>query len=171
MRQPRVRLLAMAGSVLAAGAIALSGVVAATASPHTSHGVSGIEHFQLVSTSSSPKTNGHLIAYGVFTKAGTDVVTGNLTDIFKFRNGTIHVHHSAGKGTQRFNPHTCLLQISLHGTYRLVSGTGRYAGISGHGTYRLSILAIGARSHGKCTQRKPPVAFQQIIRASGPVHL
>jgi len=42
----------------------------------------------------------------------------------------------------------------------------------GHGKYQLSILFIGARnSKGKCSESKPPVAFQQIIRAQGPVHL
>jgi hypothetical protein len=52
-----------------------------------------------------------------------------------------------------------------------VGGTGKYAGISGHGRYRLDILAVGARSHGTCTQNKPPVTFELIVRASGPVHL
>ena len=28
-----------------------------------------------------------------------------------------------------------------------------------------------ARSHGKCSDTKPPVAFELLIRASGPVHL
>ena len=60
---------------------------------------------------------------------------------------------------------------SQDGTYKLLSGTGAYAGISGSGTYQLSILAIGASSGGKCVQNKPPVAFHQVINASGPVSL
>ena len=59
----------------------------------------------------------------------------------------------------------------MHGTYTLTSGTGTYAGITGNGTYKLSILAIGARSGGKCSQSKPPVAWHQVINASGPVSL
>src|SRR5205814_8904618 len=52
------RLLAAAGSLLAAGAIALSGIVAAAAAPHAARsGASGIERFQAMSTSdTSTKT-------------------------------------------------------------------------------------------------------------------
>jgi hypothetical protein len=45
----RTRLLAAAGSMLAAGALALSGIVAAAAAPSGSS-ASGIEHFQAMST-------------------------------------------------------------------------------------------------------------------------
>jgi hypothetical protein len=74
-------------------------------------------------------------------------------------------------GAQSFDPKTCLLTINQHGTYKLLSDTGAYTGISGSGKYQLSILDIGARSGGKCTQSKPPVAFHQVINVSGPVSL
>jgi len=171
MRKTRTRLLAAAGSMLAAGAIAVSGIVAAAAAPHTAQSRdSGIEHFQAMSTDpTGAKTT--VIAHGVFTAGGVDIETSNTTDTFKFPNGTIRVRHSAGTGPQSFNRHTCLITVHQHGTYRLVGGTGKYAGISGHGRFRVDVLAVGARSHGKCTQNKPPVAFELLIRASGPVHL
>ena len=81
------------------------------------------------------------------------------------------ITHSKGTGTQSVNPNTCLLTANLKGNYSLGSGTGAYAGISGSGTYQLSILAIGAKSGGQCSRTLPPVAFQQVIRASGPVSL
>ena len=167
----RTRLLAAAGSTLAAGAIAVSGIVAAAAAPHTAQArTSGIERFQLMSTDpTGAKTT--VIARGVFTAGGVDITTSNTTDTFKFPNGTIRIRHSPGTGPQSFNPRTCLTTVHQHGTYRLLGGTGKYAGISGHGTFRLDVLAVGARSHGKCTQNKPPVALEQIVRASGPVHL
>ena len=167
----RTRLLAAAGSMLAAGALAVSGVVAAAAAPHTAQArTSGIEHFQAMSTSdTSNRTT--LIAHGVFTAGGVDISTSNTTDTFKFPNGTIRVRHSAGTGPESFNRHTCLITVHQHGTYRLVGGTGKYAGISGHGTFRLHVLLVAARSHGKCSDTKPPVAFELLIRASGPVHL
>ena len=112
-----------------------------------------------------------MIAHGVFTAGGVDITTSNTTDTFKFPNGTIKVRHSPGTGPQSFNPRTCLITVHQHGTYTLLGGTGKYAGISGHGRYRLDILAVAARSHGKCNQNKPPAAFELIIRASGPVHL
>jgi hypothetical protein len=74
----------------------------------------------------------------------------------------------AGRRTWRY---VSLLTINLHGTYTIGHGTGKYAGISGSGKYQLAILGIGARSHGKCSQTKAPVAWQQVITASGPAHL
>ena len=53
----RTRLLAAAGSMLAAGALALSGIVAAAAAPSSS-GASGIEHFQVMSTSHGDQNHG-----------------------------------------------------------------------------------------------------------------
>jgi hypothetical protein len=94
-----------------------------------------------------------VIAHGVFTAGGIDITTSNTTDTLKFPNGTIRLRHSPGTGPQSFNRHTCLFTVHQHGTYTLLSGTGKYAGISGHGRYRLDILAVGARSHGKCTQK------------------
>ena len=163
------RLLAAASAVAAAGAIAVTGITAASAAPRTRQAVSGTEHFQLVTTSATSST-GHVIAHGVFTAPAVDHM-GNSVDKFVFGNGSFKVKHSPGKGPQSFNPKTCLLTISQHGTYKVFGGTGRYARISGHGTYHVTILAIGARSKGKCSQSKPPVAFQQIITASGPVRL
>jgi hypothetical protein len=81
------------------------------------------------------------------------------------------ITHSKGTGTQSFNPKTCLLTVNVKGTYSLGSGTGAYAHLSGTGTYQLSILAVGAKSGGKCTKTLPPPTFQQVISASGPVSL
>jgi hypothetical protein len=170
MRKTHIRLLAAAGSVLAAGAITLSGIVAATAAPRAGGAGAGIEHFQFMSTSAtSNKTT--VIARGVFTAGGVDIATSNTTDTMKFGNGTIKLRHSPGTGPVSFNPRTCLLTINQHGTYKLLTGTGKYAGISGHGTYRVHIVAIAARSEGKCTQHKTPVAYELIIFASGPARL
>jgi hypothetical protein len=158
-----------AAIIAAAATVAMGSAGIAAASTH-SGGATGIEHFQLMSTSATATTS-TVIAHGVFTGAAVDHEVSNNVDRFVFANGTIRVHHSNGKGPQTFNPKTCLLTVSQHGTFLITHGTGRFAGITGHGTYRLSILAIGARSHGKCSQTKPPVAFQQVIRASGPVSL
>lgn len=169
MRKNHIRLLAAAGSMLTAAAIALSGTLAAAAAPGNS-GASGVLHFQIMSTSATA-TRDTVIAHGVFTAGGVDITTSATTDTFKFPNGTVRIRHSAGTGPQTFNRHTCLITVHQHGTYRLLGGTGKYAGISGHGKFRLDILAVGARSHGKCTQKAPPVAFELIVRASGPAHL
>ena len=155
--------------IAAAATVVMGGAGIAAASTH-SGGATGIEHFQLMTTSATATTSS-VIAHGVFTGAAVDHVLSNNVDRFVFPNGAIRVHHSNGKGPQSFNPKTCLLTVNQHGTFLITHGTGKYAGISGHGTYQLSILAIGARSHGKCSQSKPPVAFHQVINASGPVSL
>jgi len=93
-------------------------------------------------------------------------------DTVVFPDGTFKIAHSNGTGTPHFNAKTCLNTIVLNGTYRLSGGTGAYAGISGHGIYRLNILIVAARNAaGKCSDKLPPTAFQQIIKAQGPVSL
>jgi len=171
MRKTRTRLLAAAGSMLAAGALALSGIVVAAAAPHTARaGTSGLERFQFMSTSAT-STKTTVIARGVFTAGGIDIETSNTTDTLKFPNGTIRLRHSEPVGSVYFNRHTCLLNVFQHGTYKLLGGTGKYAGISGYGRFQLHILSVGARSQGKCDDTKPPAAFELVIRAFGPVHL
>ena len=169
MLKVRSRLVGVAGALVAAGAIAVSGVAAAAA--HTTHAnASGTEQFQLMSTSGTSST-ASIIARGVFTAGGVDHQGSKNVDTFVFPGGSFKVTHSNGTGPQTFNPKTCLLTVNQHGTYTLSGGTGAYAGISGSGKYQLSILGIGARSGGKCSKTKPPVAFQQIIKASGSVKL
>jgi hypothetical protein len=153
------------GAVSAAAVLTGTGLAAASATP----AATGTEHFQTLTTSATAKTTG-VIAIGLFTAGGTSF-EGRTTATFKFPGGTLQVRHSRGTGNHTFNPRTCLLRLNLHGTYTVGHGTGKYAGISGHGQYQLSILAIGAKVHGKCSQSRPPTSFQKIINASGPVSL
>jgi len=69
----------------------------------------------------------------------------------------------------QINGHLICPHCSATGHVRTKPMTKK-AGISG-GKYQLSILAIGAKSNGKCTHNKPPVALEQLIQASGPVRL
>lgn len=162
---------AMAAAAVAAavaGAVWLA--VPAGASSAVGPAVSGTEQFQSVNASATASTQG-VIAFGAFTAPGVDHIIDNNTDKFVFPGGTFKIRHSNGTGTQTFNPRTCLFTASIHGTYKLSGGTGKYARISGHGTYHFTVLGIAARSGGKCSMTKLPVAFQQIINASGPVSL
>jgi hypothetical protein len=167
----RRKIFAVAGALTAAGTLALAGLTAASASPTGGSGRSGIEHFQLMSTSATSSTQSIIATGNVFTAGGVDH-TGDKVDRVVFPQGTFHIRHSSGTGPQRFNPRTCLGQIRLHGTYTIFHGTGKFAGIRGHGRYRLSILFVAARTaKGTCAQNKPPATFQLIIRAQGPVRL
>jgi len=167
----RSKVLAVASAVAAAGTLAVAGLTAASASPAARPGVSGIERFQLMSTSATSNTSSIIALGKVFTAGGVDHA-GNKVDTVVFPDGTFQIRHSAGKGTPHFNPTTCLNVIRVHGTYSLQHGTGRYAGISGHGIYHVSVLIVAARSaQGKCSDRLPPTAFQQLITAQGPARL
>ena len=177
MQKYRNKLLAAAAAVVAAGAVAVTGLTGASAAtirpaaPAVRPSVSGIEHFQLMTTSATSNKESIIALGSVFTAGGVDHA-GNRVDRVVFPGGTFKIRHFKGHGTTRVNPVTCLLRINRHGTYRLRAGTGKYAGISGHGRYRLKIRAVAARNaNGHCTQSKPPVAFQQIIKAHGPVKL
>ena len=155
--------------VAMAGAMAATGLTAASASQAA--GSSGTEFFQLVTTNPALNAPGTIIARGAFTAGGVNH-PGTRVDTAVFPNGTFKVAHSNGTGTPTFNAKTCLFTLALNGTYRLSGGTGAYAGISGHGIYRVNILFVAARNAaGKCSNKLPPTAFQQIIRAQGPVSL
>lgn len=160
------RLLGVAGAVVAAMSLAVTGWTAASASPT---GVSGTEYIQLVSTSATSPTESAIL-HGVFTDYGLDF-SGNTVDKIVLQKGSFKVAHSPGTGPQYFNPSTCLTLVDQHGTYKIYHGTGKYSGISGSGTYHFSLTAIAARAGGKCSQTLPPVAYQLIITASGPVSL
>jgi len=169
----RIRFGTRIGS-LALGVVALAAATAAvtgggTALASRAPAASGTEHLQLMSTSAT-SNKASIIVSGVFTAGGVDV-QGNKTDTVKFSNGSFKIAHSNGTGTQKFNPTTCLMSLQLHGTYKISNGTGAYKGISGHGKYQLSILGVAARVNGKCSQKAAPIAFQQLIKASGPVSL
>ncbi len=171
MMKLRSKILAGVSVVAVAGAMAATGLTVASASQAAGTASSGFEHFQLLNTSAANNAPSSIIATGLFTAGGVDH-PGNKVDTVVFPNGTFKIAHSNGTGTPRFNPRTCLSTITLNGTYRLSGGTGAYAGISGHGIYRLNILIVGARnSAGKCSNKLPPTAFQQIIKAQGPVSL
>jgi hypothetical protein len=157
-------LVAVITTVSAAAMVSGASLAAASARPTAST----TEHFQFMTTSAtSNKVSG--IATGVFTAGG---VLNSTTGTFKSATGTFTVKHHATHTRQIFNAKTCLFKISGTGTYKLSGGTGSYAGIRGHGKYVLSILAVAARnSKGKCSMKPVPVAWQQLIKAQGPVKL
>ena len=165
----RIASLVTAVTAVTAVAAALWLAVPAGAAPTVRPAVSGTENFQLMTTSATATTI-PVIAYGLFTAAAVDHV-GNKVDTLVFSNGSFKINHSKVPVKIKVNPKTCLLQGSGTGKVTLFGGTGAYKGISGTPVATASILAIAAKSKGKCSQTKPPVAFQQLIKASGKVTL
>jgi hypothetical protein len=170
---------ALAAMVAAAVATVVGLAVPAGASPLAAGpaSVTSTQHFQMMNTTTSEtSTTNPLIAWGLFTAPGVDQEHANNTDTFKFPGGTFLVKHVTKKGTahQSFNPRTCLFQYSEKGTFKVSSGTGRFKGISGSGTYALSVIGIGAKlKNGMCnpSQTAPAAAQQQQIQAVGKIKL
>jgi hypothetical protein len=151
------------GAITAAATVSGVGLAAASASPARSY----TEHFQAIATSPNSYA---VIAYGRFAGHGVDH-PGNKVDTIRFANGSFQVAHSPGKGPQSFDPKTCVVLVNQHGTYTDGHGTGAYRGITGSGKYQITLVIIGAKSGGKCSNSKPPVAYQLVIRGSGLVTL
>jgi hypothetical protein len=170
---------ALAATGAAAVATVVGLAVPAGASPLAARpaAVTGAEHFQMMNTTTSETaTTNPLLAWGLITAAGVDKEHANNTDTFTFPGGSFLVKHATKKGTahQSFNPKTCLFQYSERGTFKVGSGTGKFKGISGSGTYALSVIGIGAKlKNGTCnpSQTAPAAGQQQEIAGGGTVKL
>jgi hypothetical protein len=168
MRKHHKLLLAAVAATAITVTGAMTGVNTASASPTAPRTASGTEYVQIMSASTAPGP-ASAIARGVFTAAGQARLGDARVGTIVFPGGTVVLSHRPGKGSSRFYPGACLSLISQSGTYQIVRGTGRYAGISGHGTYQLSLEIVAARVHGACSSAKPPVAQQELLLLAGPV--
>jgi hypothetical protein len=156
----------------------LAGAVAALLAPAAAQAASGsgatasaTEHFQAMSTNAVSSSR-VVIGYGPVTGAGVDHESSNgMVETFVFAGGSFRLKVVKFTSSQRVSPGTCLITITRRATYRLAGGTGKYAGISGHGTAVAHILGVARRSGGKCALDKVPVAFEQTITAAGPIRL
>jgi hypothetical protein len=166
LTQPR----AVATAAAAASALALLAVGSASASTSSSGAArAGTENVQIMSTSS--KAPATAIASGLFTAGGRAELGSGPVGKLVFPAGTISVAHKPRRTSQHVNLSTCLNSITQTGTYQIRGGTGRYAHVSGHGIYRLSLLFIAARVAGHCSQSKPPAASEELLQLSGPARL
>ena len=110
-----------------------------------------------------------MVATGAFTASGRTNLNTPV-GVLHFPHGSISAFPHATSTVTQVNRHTCLLTIVQHGTYRLGRGAGRYAHLTGHGTFAAHILAVLRRNKkGRCSQSKQPQALQQVINAHGPV--
>jgi hypothetical protein len=157
---------AAATATMITGAGAASAATGHRASTHPAS--TRTEHFQSVSgsltSSSSP-----VAAYGAFNASGTDVQTGNTTDTFTFPGGSFRVTHKVTRSHQHFSKRTCAGTARQSGTYKISRGTGKYAGITGHGRVKVRVLLVFRHTAHGCSQK--PVASQAVIRAHGTVTL
>lgn len=124
-----------------------------------------IERFLAVSTDPRNNAKPIVLAFGPIHAKGVDTPVNDRKDVFRFPQGSLVVRHHATAHTNRHDPVTCLTAFSERGTYRVVRGTGAYAGAQGHGHYRVRVQFVA------CTQHSRPQAFSLEIRAHGPLRL
>ena len=156
-----VKRIAALLATAALAALALTGATAAGASSTPSD----IEHWT-VESANPVSAIATLIARGPLTIGGTiNLLTGHV----QLPGGTLTLSHHQVWGTQGENPRTCLATVTSAGTYRVADGTGRYRGISGHGTYRLTAYAIVRKINGQCATKVIPYAQTELLTADGPL--
>lgn len=158
---------AAAATMIGSGA----GLALASAGTAQRPASSGTEHFSLMTT--QPSASKYvMIASGLFTAGGTDV-SGNTVDSVALTGGTFKINHNFPPQhlKQQLNQKTCLEEFSLTSKFTLEDGTGKYKGISGTGSARISGLAIARRTGGKCNANATPSVSEQTIIATAHVKL
>ncbi len=153
MKRRHIVIGAMSAVLLAIGG------AAPAAFAGTTH--SGTEHILILeSNANGPEV---VIANGPIHARGKDIAVSNNRDRFVFPQGELKIWHKAQTSKDSFDKKTCLETFSETGVFKVVGGTGRYSGATGHGTYTLHGRAVG------CSQTKPPKVFQLTIKATGPI--
>jgi hypothetical protein len=87
---------------------------------------------------------------------------GAHKDVIKFPNSSVTIRHHTTGHHQTHDKKTCYFTFAEHGTYKVVKGTGAYAGVSGHGfKYRAMAQAV------QCKQNKEPKVFHVSDQSGG----
>jgi hypothetical protein len=156
--------LTLAGAAAAAGALAVTGITSAAAQPAQPY-----IHVSLITTNPANRAGLSVIVTGSINDGGVDHQGSGNVDQLVFSQGGFTLWHSQGTGTPRFNQRTCVASIALNGTYRLYNGTGAYKGVTGHGIYRVNLTEVATRTASGSCSRHGVAAFQEVIKAQGPV--
>jgi hypothetical protein len=173
-RRVRAVAVAVTGAAAVAAAIGLAVPAGASAAVARPAAVSGAEHFQLI-TLSPTATTLSVTSWGVDTMAGVDHEgssnTNTATDKLVYPKGTFKVTHT-GPVSFKMNSKTCFLTATGKGTIKISGGTGAYKGISGKGTFSLTVIGIAPKTKtGACNGNGKPAGFQEVITANATVKL
>ncbi len=145
----------------------LSGTTLALASPGPVRpGTTRIEHFRIISTAASAKSQS-LLATGAFV-AGGSMVVGTSYDRARLYRGSFRLYPVVTYRSAPQPPSRCMFTETERGTYRIGHGSGRYRKLGGRGRFTIKITGVLA-STGK-NQCGRMVAFQQITYATGRVN-
>lgn len=111
-----------------------------------------------------------VVAHGAIVGGGKDVQHGQY-DVLQLGGGSVRINHPDSKSHvhQHFDPKTCFASFTITGPYTLSHGTGRYAGTTGHGTYKVTGNALAKRKNGACNTHTNPKVEAAYIKATGPI--
>jgi hypothetical protein len=160
LRLPKQPVIALTLALVAMLFVVPSAVAGGQHGRHTR-----VERFLLISTDPDSTDNQSVLGFGPIHAKGVDHVVSDTEDVFQFPAGTLSVTHTPKKSHDFSDPVTCLFTFSERGIYQITGGTGAYAGVSGHGNYRVAATGIG------CDQNAAPQVFTVTINAKGPLHL
>jgi hypothetical protein len=149
-------------AAVAAGVMAVA-VAPASAAPSRSGG----QEYFLITIAGNQQS---VVAHGAFVDAGRDI-DHDQSDSLHFSQGNLEIYHPDSKShfSYTLNQKTCFLTFKITGEYTLGAGTGRYAGLTGHGRYVLREQAIAPRKNGACNINTEPTHLAGYVRGSGPV--
>jgi|RhiMethySRZTD1v2_1073278.scaffolds.fasta_scaffold270939_3 hypothetical protein len=123
-----------------------------------------VQRFLVLST--HPRDNTPpVLGFGPVHAKGFDKVVNNHKDVFVFPKGRLVIRHHATSRHRFHDATTCLVRQRERGHYRIVRGTGAYAGAHGHGHYHVTVTFIA------CSRHNPPESFVLQIKARGPIRL
>jgi len=156
-----VRRTILGGTTAALAALAVAGAATASTAAKT-------EHFSFISISNGNSNVYSAIATGAFTAGGTATLPQGKGTLH-FVGCTIKVTDKpVGAGNMNVDSATCLGYFAQPGTYKIISGTGIYAGITGSGKFTNTGTVVFAGVSGKCNENVNSLASQDIIKATGP---
>lgn len=155
-------------------AVGTAAILVATAAPAMA-ATSGSQTFVVAFRN----TTGTVGAFGVINGSGQvvnvvpEVINPDFTfvetDRFILSGGTIDVRFAGKVDPSAFSPdpRTCVARTTGSGAWRIVGGTGAYAGATGRGTFTFpAVLLYGPTAHG-CTP-EPTFTFA-LVTAVGNV--
>jgi hypothetical protein len=143
----KLRALLWTASVVAVGTIGV-GVAGGSSAP--------TEYITITAASATGTQT--VVAVGPISAVGTSDHTKLLT----FPDGTLSVHPSVLTQSTTGDARTCAGTITETGVYT-ITGRGAYAGASGSGRFKLSVIAT------QCDPKKPPTVVSSIFQLNGPL--
>lgn len=155
-------------TVLTAGLLA-AGTLGLAANVASADSATPTEHFDVVFANGTATA----ILSGPITAPATTVGHDSY-DLVKAEGGTFRLNHpnSQEHFTFHYDKATCYATEHTIGRYSISNGTGKFAGISGHGSYSGYGHAILARTKsGACDLEGQPAAEIFQIWGHGPISL